>query len=474
MNWKNDKNEIMFHLRRLPDKFASDGNRLVLNSCNFPNGEESRDWGTEEYIPFSPADVGDSIHLRQIAVVVDDTGFQVAWGGKVQYLFKHRLPWCSFKNFEVDPKWENSPDRTCTEKKSTTLQHILMSMCITRGPAEKEVLEKDSNTLFHKEVRGSGTFRVATWEGKERKLLKVEQDTPCHQIRVKIGNIKEFICTVLDVPELTKQEFDKWNKLRGTSWNTIFSTSKEKQTLITVAKQNCEVLLTLHEEGVLLELVLENSKPLLVSVVFSGVMCQYARELHSRDHRRSSHTDVLAAVLEHLACSIVRRVQLLQPARSFQRDYTSTILGKEMDEVLEFATTHRMKAFISEPVIVSLVNNRWSDTTCIFNVAKLIPHFLDPSNYINTFVRCLVIPFRLIYFIFWAYPLVFLISSWPPAWRFWAFQTSYLTYAMLAWYLPLLCTTLGALKESESRNWRNACLEDGQADDDCCGALNLT
>jgi hypothetical protein len=159
MNWKNDKNEIMFHLRRNPDQFASDGNRLVLNSCNFPNGEESRDWATEEHISFSPADVGDSIHLRQIAVVVNETGFQVAWGGKVQYLFKHRLPWCSFKIFEVDPNWENSPDRTCIEKKSTTLQHILMSMCITRSPAAGILeLEKDSNALFHKEVPGSHLY----------------------------------------------------------------------------------------------------------------------------------------------------------------------------------------------------------------------------------------------------------------------------------------------------------------------------
>jgi hypothetical protein len=295
------------------------------------------------------------------------------------------------------------------------------------------------------------------------------------RILCSIKRFQVLICTVLDLPELTEHEFDKWNKLRGTSWNTIFSISKENQSLITVAKQNCEVLLNLHEEGVLLELVLGNSKPLLVSVVFSGVVCQYARELHSRDHRRASHADVLAAVLEHLACSIVRRVQLLQVARSLQRDYTSTILGKEMDEVMEFATTHRMKAFISKPVIVSLVNNRWSDLG-FSDVAKLIPHFLDPSNYLNTFVRCFVIPFRLIYFIVWAYPLVFLISSWPPAWRFWAFQMSYLTYAMLAWYLPLLCTTttLVALKESGSRDWRNACLEDGQADDDCCGALSLT
>jgi hypothetical protein len=69
-------------------------------------------------------------------------------------------------------------------------------MCITRDPADKE-------------VRGSGRLKVATWEGKERKRV---EDT--HQSRVKVGNIKEFICSVLDVPELTKQEFDKWYNLR--------------------------------------------------------------------------------------------------------------------------------------------------------------------------------------------------------------------------------------------------------------------
>ncbi len=494
MNWKNDKNEIMFHLRRDPDKFAPDRNRLVMNSCAEPLGVFNKmllgtigipqSWGLEEHVSFSPADVGDNIHLRQIAVCVDDAGFHVAWGGEVQYIFKHRLQWSSFKIFEVDPEWENSPDRTCTEMKSTTLQRMLMSICITaRDP------------LFDKEFRGSGLLRVATWDGKERKFLKVD-DT--HQTRVKVGDIKEFICTVLDVPELTKQEFDKWFNLRRThQWKTIFpvmfSNSKKKQSILSVAKQNCIVLLTLHEERVLLELVLENSKPLLVSVVFSGAIDQYAREERSRNLRRASSADVLAAALENLACSIVHRLQLVEPEHSLQGDYTSTTLGKalyrassvqkrdtskkemekEMDEALEFATTHRMKTFISEPAIVALVNSKWSDTNFAADVLKFIPDFLNPYQYRNTFVQCSLIPFFLIHVIVLVLPLMFLTSSWSPAWRFWAFQTSYVTYAMVAWYLPKLCFVTGEMNKGLSSVSKSvkACLEHGQNDEDCCGAL---
>jgi hypothetical protein len=509
MNWKNDKNEIMFHLRRDPNTRVTDRNRLVMNSCAEPVAffnkmvlgglGISQTWGFEEHVSFPPADVGDDIHLRQFAVCVDDAGFHVAWGGKVQYTFKHRLPWPSFKFFEVDPaKWESLgflalrdakyaeqtffllksttlqsmltslriADKTCTEKKSSTnlqeLQRMLMSTCMTRDP------------LFdNKEVRGSALLRVATWDGKERKFLTVD-DT--HQRKVKVGNIKEVICAVLDVPELTKHEFDKWFNLRRThQWKTIFpvifSHFKTKQSIFTVAQQNCEVLLTLHEERVLLELVLENSKPLLVSVVFSGAIRQYAREERSRDHQRANSADVLAAALENLACSIVRRVavQLLEPERSLQgeRATSKKEMEKEMDEVLEFATTHRMKAFISEPVIVALVNSKWSDTNFAADFIKFFPDFLNPYNYQNIFVQCFLIVFFPIHVIVWELPLTLLTSSWAPAWRFWAFQASYLTYAMLAWYLPKLCNSMGWIRDE---SW-SACLEYGKADDDCCGAL---
>jgi hypothetical protein len=500
MNWKNDRNEIIFHIRRDPGTHATDRNRLVMNSCAEPLGffnkmllgglGISKTWGFEEYVSFSSADVGDNIHLRQIFVCVDDAGFHVAWGGKVQYTFKHRLQWSSFKIFEVDLEWENSTnsftvensttlpcmlmsksitDRTCNEKRSSTnlqeLQRMLMSTCMTRDP------------LFdNKEVGGSALLRVATWDGKERKFLTVDDTQP---IKVKVGNIKEFICAVLEVPELTKQEFDKWFNLRRThQWKTIFpvifSHFKSKQSILTVAKQNCEVLLTLHEGRVLLELVLENSKPLLVSVVISGAIRQYAREERSRDHRRANSADVLAAALENLACAIVRRVavQLLEPERSLQgeRATSKKEMEKEMDEVLEFATTHRMKAFISEPVIVALVNSKWSDTNFAADFVKLFPDFLNPYNYQNTFVQCFLIAFFLIHVIVWELPLTLLTSSWAPAWRFWAFQVSYLTYALLAWFLPKLCNSTGGRKGSQ--DWRNACLENGQADGDCCGALH--
>jgi hypothetical protein len=157
----------------------------------------------------------------------------------------------------------------------------------------------------------------------------------------------------------------------------------------------------------------------------------------------------------------------MQPARSLQLDYTRTAFDKEMDEVLEFATIHRLKGFISEPVIVEQVNNRWSDTNVGAAVEKLMPSCLDPSIFPNIFVRCLLIPLYLIYYIVCAVPLFLLTSSWPPAWRFWAFQASYLTYIMLAWYLPKLCPDPWGPKK-----WsRNACMEFGQPDVDCCGAL---
>jgi hypothetical protein len=482
MNWKNDRKEILFHLRRYPAKNPADRNRLVMNSCTMTSGfsgllswqsrnacfprtdGELGNWGTEEHVVFQPADVGDSIHLRQIAVFVDDDGFHVAWNGRVQYTFKHRIPWSSFQKFEVDPGF----DLKITEMKGTTF------------------------------LRGSGRFRVATWDGKERKFLTVNHS------RVKVGNIKEFISTVLDVPELTKEEFDRWCNLResvrGTPWNTIFLTSEKKHTLFTVAKQNCPLLLALHEERVLLELVLENSKPLLLSVVFSGAIRQYAREEHSRDHRRANSTNDLAAVLEHLACSIVHHLQrskavgdkmneVLEFAKShrmkaFIKDPDKLkAVGEEMSEALEFATTHRMKNFISEPVIVKLVNNRWSQMTVplvdnrwsnyplLGPIHKLIPRFLDVHNY-HGYCQSFIIPFYIIVFIFWAGPLALLTSSWPPAWRFWAFQASYLTYAILAWYLPSLCTsTSPEVSTKKPLDWRNACLEYGKSDDDCCGAL---
>ncbi len=444
-----------------------------MNSCTEPSGFYktllgaigiSQSWGLEEHVSFSPADVGcllgDNIHQRQIAVCVDDAGFHVVWGGKVHWFFKHRLPWSSFQNFEIEPEGEITLDRTFV-KKSMTLQSMLMSMRITRDPSEKE-------------VRDSGRLRVSTWDGKERKLVTVE-DT--HQSKLKVGNIKEFICTVLDVPELTKQEFDKWYNLRRThQWHTIFpvifSNSKEKQSILTVARQNCEALLTLHEGRVLLELVLENSKPLLVSVVFSGVIHQYAREERCRDHRRANSADVLAAALENLACSIVRRVavQLLQPERSLQGERTTSKkeMEKEMDEVLEFATTHQMKSVISEPVIVALINSKWSDTNYTAeDFLKFSPDFLNPYQYQNTVVQCFLTPFFLIHVIVWVLPMVLLTSSWAPAWRFWTFQASYLTYALLGWYLPKLCNSMGWEKD---KSWL-ACLEYGKGDGDCCGAL---
>jgi hypothetical protein len=491
MNWRNNRNEIMFHLRRNPDKFAPDRNRLVMNSCTEPSGFYKmllgavgipQSWGREEYVKFSPADFGDNIHLRKIAVCVDDDGFHVAWGGKVQVYFKHRLPWSSFQNFEVDPKWEKweksgdrtwteKRDRTWTEKKSMTLQSML-------NPESGIFQEpyKGSNTLFDKESRGSGHLRVATWDGKERTLLTVE-DT--QKSKVKVGNIKEFICSVLGVPEISKQEFDKWYNLRRThQWHTIFpvisSNSKEKQDILKVARENCEVLLALHEERVLLELVLENSKPLLVSVVFSGVIRQYAREEQSRDHRRANSANVLAAVLENLMCSIVRRVQLTEAAGSQQQNehrsrYTRTAVDEHMNEVLEFATTHKMKSFISEPVIVALVNIEWSDTNfAAEDFLKFSPDFLNPYQYQNTVVQCFLTPFFIIHVIVWVLPMVLLTSSWAPVWRFWAFQASYLTYAMLGWYLPRLCIQAGWKKSLTTQ----ACLENGQADDDCCGVLH--
>jgi hypothetical protein len=511
INWRNDRNEIMLNLRRYPPKFPGDRNRLVMNSCTDPlrlfktSSRMTEVWGNEEYVSFSPedvsfspADVGNGIHMRQIAVFLDHAGFHVVWDGKVKYTFKHRIPWSSFRNLQVDPS-VNANSGKMEEMKDTTLQRMLLKMGITAAGIFQE-LEKVSNSLFDKEVRGSGRFRVATWDGEERKFLTVQQDT--HQSRVKVGNIKEFISIVLEVPELTKQEFDKWYKLRvisGTQWKTIlpviFSNSKEKRSLFTVAKQNCEALLCMQEEKVLLELVLENSMPLLVSVVFSGAICQFARESHSRDHRRASRADVLAAVFERLACSIVDRVQLMQPvgdacdtgwgeaAEEGPRGEGGGAGGeklkdkrqKEMDEcneVLEFATIHRMKGFISEPVIVSRVNNRWSDTNLVAGVEKWIPGFLNPSNLTsnsknNFFLWYLVIIMSSIYVIVCAFPLFLLTSSWPPAWRFWAFQASYLTYIVLAIFLPKLCPDPWGPKK-----WsRNACMEFGQPDVDCCGAL---
>jgi hypothetical protein len=477
MNWRNDRNEIMLHLRRYPPKFPGDRNRLVMNSCTDPlrlfktSSRMTEVWGNEEYVSFSPqdvsispADVGDSIRgMRQIAVFLDYAGFHVVWDGKVQYTFKHRLPLLSFRNFEVDPSVNAN---SVVPLKDTTLQLMLLEMGIT----------------------AAGIFQ-------ELGFLTVDQDT--HQNRVKVGNIKEFVSTVLEVPELTKQEFDKWYKLRGTrgisgtQWKTILSVilskSKEKRSLFTVAKQNCKALLCM-QEGVLLELVLENSMPLLVSVVFSGAIYQFARESHSRDHRRASRAHVLAAVFERLACSIVDRVQLIESVGDAcdtglsEERPRGEVCGtggeklkdkgqKEMDEVLEFATIHRMKGFISEPVIVSHVNNRWSDTNLVAGVEKWIPGFLNQlSDFYyekNLFLWYLVLILIWIYVIVCAFPLFLLTSSWPPAWRFWAFQASYLTYIVLAIFLPKLCPDPWGPKK-----WsRNACMELGQSDVDCCGAL---
>ena len=238
------------------------------------------------------------------------------------------------------------------------------------------------------------------------------------------------------------------------------------------------MLLTLHEEGVQLELVLENREPLLVCVVLSGTIAQYAREERYRDHRRVSSAELLAAALENLACSIVHRVQLIEAAGSHQlnqhsRKYTSTAVGEDMDEVLEFATTHGMKSFISEPVIVALVNSKWSHTNFVADFLYFIPDFLNPYHYQDTCVQCFLIPIFLVHVIVCVLPLVLLFSSWAPAWRFWTFQASYVTYAMMAWYLPKLCYVTGEMNKglsSVSVSVR-ACLELGQNDADCCGAL---
>jgi hypothetical protein len=366
----------------------------------------ARVWGNEEYVPFSPqhvsispADAGDSIRMREIAVFLADDGFHVVWNGKVQHTFKHRCGMTSWSFRKFEARVGDESLTTCTtgiQIKDMTLELMVRSMGME--------LEMGSNTSFE------------------------------HQKRVKVGNIKEFISTVLEVPELTKQEFDKWYKLRGisgTQWKTILpvilSKSKERRslqhllnwqrtcpTLFTVAKKNCEALLCMREEGVLLELVLENSMPLLVSVVFSGAIRQFARESQSRDHRRESRAEVLAAVFERLACSIVG-VQLMQPQRSLQLDYTRTAFDEEMDEALEFATIHRMKDFISEPVIVSHVNNRWSDsgTNLVAGVEKWIPPFLNnlsstsKNNFFLWYLQ--IIPFC-IYVIVCAFPL-FLLTS---------------------------------------------------------------
>jgi hypothetical protein len=81
--------------------------------------------------------------------------------------------------------------------------------------------------------------------------------------------------------------------------------------------------------------------------------------------------------------------------------------------------------------------------------------------------------FLLVYVIFCVLPLVLLFSSWSPEWRFWTFQASYVTYVMVAWYLPKLCYVtaewgkgMGSVSKSVQ-----ACLEYGKNDADCCGAL---
>jgi hypothetical protein len=98
-----------------------------------------------------------------------------------------------------------------------------------------------------------------------------------------------------------------------------------------------------------------------------------------------------------------------------------------MDEVLEFTTTHRMKTFINESVIVVLVNRKWSHAKLTVDFVYFVSDFLNPYQYQNTFVQCFLIPFCLIHVVVCVLPLVLLFSSLAPVWFFWTFQVSYLT-----------------------------------------------
>jgi hypothetical protein len=430
--------------------------------------------------------------------------------------------------------------------------------------------------------------KVCTWDGKEKKYLTVWDDTTGKdkdEITVKVGNIKEHISTILQGTHfissgtLTKKEFDKWFIVRTqTGWflPAFLNLNLEKyKDVLRFVKAGCEELIILNNERLLFELVLENRKPLLVSLVLSRALQQYSRRVRSKNMRLAGSAGELAAALEELARAVARstralvedwferdvknaqkcleflalswtevgckkpivwkdvgsekpktgteiknddlakkvekkkeewgKVELqeadllsdsyikagyryytpvkLFPIKDFEnenrmrnfsrgKDFSvpswlkgvasvqelsskldqkrteleenEKLYEQEIYESMEFATTHGLKAFVSESKIVSLVENRWSGFSDGFvapdgldeHIGKFVPDFLDPSQYDGFKEFCWVV--LLVIYCVLVLPLALVTFPWPPGWRFWAFQLSYIVFALFLWSLPVL------------------------------------
>jgi hypothetical protein len=119
-----------------------------------------------------------------------------------------------------------------------------------------------------------------------------------------------------------------------------------------------------------LELVLESSTPLLVSVRYAGAFQNYASRKRSEDMRMADAADEKAAALEQLACAIAREknfASLLTLSSStlfkdLKHDASSAkkLFHEEVTEALRLATFFKLKKFVSEPLMVQLVRNQWN------------------------------------------------------------------------------------------------------------------
>ena len=144
VNWKNEKDEILFQL-------CLSGSSVVMNSASLP----SLNWEEEESVPFTmQKDSGEST----LAVFAEADGFNVAWGGKVQHIFKHRLLWSSYNRVEVDQNL--GPAQITAVKDITFFQKMILNMCMIRGPTSELLKEitKGSPTLFAKASKIPGAI----------------------------------------------------------------------------------------------------------------------------------------------------------------------------------------------------------------------------------------------------------------------------------------------------------------------------
>jgi hypothetical protein len=156
-----------------------------------------------------------------------------------------------------------------------------------------------------------------------------------------------------------------------------------------------------------LELVLESSTPLLVSVRYAGAFHNYASLKRSENMRMADDADEQAVALEHLACAITREdnfASLLISSSKFTdlTDDASVAKNKfyeELTDALRLATFFKLKAFVNEPLIAALVRNLW----CLTTLYKLCGNLT--------------------------------VYNFSPAFRYWSNQISYIILCVLAWFL---------------------------------------